>query len=253
MPKTAKKHFDEDLSRARSLIGLATTLDIDSLVANDLLRSAWMFAVGSLDAYFCDAYADLIAVTLICKSRQPTIVLPDFFLEIKLPVWTIIEDYDRQNWKWRMAARELIERENVLSLGTIQTLFNKFFAVGNRFFGDVLDLWMQDSDAEKRLFGCSSVEYLLKTPSDRQAAQKNAKLILSDRFGSIFQRRHDCIHNCDRPRLKPQPLKSPGTVNKVIDDIEFLVTKCDQHIDREFRSFLMSLNCSSSTINLTGY
>ena len=79
-----------------------------------------MFAVGALDAYFCDAYTDVVAATLASKSRQPTIVLPEFFGEIKLPIRAILEEYTHANWRWRMAARKMMERENVLSSNKVQ-------------------------------------------------------------------------------------------------------------------------------------
>ena len=44
-----------------------------------------MFAVGALDAYFCDAYTDIVAATIIAKSQQPRSSLPEFFYDIKLP------------------------------------------------------------------------------------------------------------------------------------------------------------------------
>ena len=43
-----------------------------------------MFAVGALDAYFCDAYSDLVAATVISKSRRPSINLPEWVLEIEV-------------------------------------------------------------------------------------------------------------------------------------------------------------------------
>ncbi len=49
------------------------------MLRSDILRSSWMFAVGALDAYFCDAYTDIVAATIIAKSRQPNVTLPDFF------------------------------------------------------------------------------------------------------------------------------------------------------------------------------
>jgi len=45
-----------------------------------------MFAVGALDAYFCNAYTDLIAATVSFKSRRPAITLPESFYEIKFPI-----------------------------------------------------------------------------------------------------------------------------------------------------------------------
>ena len=81
---------------------------------------------GALDAYFCDAYTDIVAAAIISKSRHQGLNLPDFFYDIKFPVRAIIEPYmNNVNWRWRMAARKMMERENVLSLDTIQKLFNK--------------------------------------------------------------------------------------------------------------------------------
>jgi hypothetical protein len=53
--------------------------------------------------------------------------------------------------------------------------------------------------------------------------------------------------------MSPQPLESGGTVLKVIQDIEFLVDRCDDHIGREFREFLVGAGCSAATIAQAGY
>jgi hypothetical protein len=76
---------------------------------------------------------------------------------------------------------------------------------------------------------------------------------LRQRFAGIFQRRHDCIHNCDRPRMLPQPMDRGRTVLTVIQDVEFLVFRCDEHIDAEFREFLIGIGCSAKTISQAGY
>ncbi|HEX5244854.1 MAG TPA: hypothetical protein VFW23_16475 [Tepidisphaeraceae bacterium] len=212
-----------------------------------------MFAVGALDAYFCDAYTDVIASMAASKSRQPEIELPDWAYEIKFPLRAIIEDYDNANWQWRMAARKMMERENVISHATIQTLFNKFFRREHKFFRDVLDSWMSQSDARIRLFGVSPADYVAMSDPDKRAARESAVDQFEERCRMIFQRRHDCIHNCDRPRVSPQPLDKGGTVLKVIQDIEFLVTRCDEHINAEFFEFLVSVGCSVATIAQTGY
>ena len=52
-----------------------------------------------------------------------------------------------------MAARDMMKRENVLSLPAVQTLFNKFFRRGHKFFRDRLPDWIVHPDAQKRLFG----------------------------------------------------------------------------------------------------
>lgn len=38
-----------------------------------------------------------------------------------------------------MAARKMMERENVISLSTIQTLFNRFLQKGQKLFQDKFD------------------------------------------------------------------------------------------------------------------
>jgi hypothetical protein len=126
VPATARRHFDEDIARARAILAhaqvlpnLATTPEAERMLRSDILRSAWMFAVDALDASFCDAYTDIVAAAISSKSRQSSIVLPDFFGEIRFPIRAILEDDDNENWRWRMAAREMMERENVLGLGAI--------------------------------------------------------------------------------------------------------------------------------------
>ena len=121
---TAKRHFDEDIQRAHNLRIHASNLQ-DSQVRDDILRSTWMMAVGASDAYFCDAYADLIARTLRAKDMEPAIKLPERLGNLQVPVTAVIREAG--GWRWRMAARGLIERENVLSLNQIKSLFNHFF------------------------------------------------------------------------------------------------------------------------------
>jgi hypothetical protein len=128
VPATALQHFQEDIARARAIVAHADPLplpnDAERLLRSDLLRSAWMFAAGALDAYYCDAYTDIVAATASSKSRQPGITLPEWFYEIKFPIRAILEEYDNPNWRWRMAARKMMERENVIRFSAIQTLFN---------------------------------------------------------------------------------------------------------------------------------
>jgi hypothetical protein len=257
MPATAIQHFADDIVRAKAIVTHAHPFPhatpAETLLRSDLLRSAWMFAVGALDAYFCDAYTDIIAATASSKSRQPAITLPEWVYEVKFPLRAILEEYDNENWRWRMAARKMMERENVISLKAIQDLFNKFFRTGQKFFRDQLDPWMSHLDAKIRLFGVSRADYLLKTSHDKRTAQEAAIDQFKERFRAIFQRRHDCIHNCDRPRMSPQPLERGGTVLKVIQDVEFLVNRCDEHINSEFREFLVGVGCSAATITQAGY
>jgi hypothetical protein len=42
-------------------------------------------------------------------------------------------------------------------------------------------------------------------------------------------------------------------VLKVIEDIEFLVRRCDEHINAEFREFLLGIGCPAATVAQAGY
>jgi hypothetical protein len=258
VPATAINHFQQDIGRARAIAAHADPLPhgtpAEQLLRSDLWRSAWMFGVGALDAYFCDAYTDVVAATIIAKSRHPALVLPEFFHDIRFPVRAILEPYANNiNWRWRMAARKMMERENVLSLATVQTLFNKFFRTGQRFFRDVLPAWIVHPDSRRRLLGITAARFNGLPANLRGQTVADAQTRLEERFREIFQRRHDCIHNCDRPRVKPQPLTAADVVLRVFADVEFLVRRCDEHINLEFRQFLLGTGCPAVTVGQVGY
>jgi hypothetical protein len=113
--------------------------------------------------------------------------------------------------------------------------------------------WIIDPEAKKRLFGITRSAYLALTPQQQSAATQAAWDQMRERFRNLFQRRHDCIHNCDRPKVSPQPLNRSGTVLKVIQDVEFLVPRCDRHIHAQFSIFLKGIGCSPATIAQAGY
>ncbi|MBV9122223.1 MAG: hypothetical protein JO112_02540 [Planctomycetes bacterium] len=258
MPATAISHFQQDLGRARAIAAHADPLPhgtpAEQLLRSDLWRSAWMFGVGALDAYFCDAYTDIVAATIIAKSRHPALILPEFFHDIRFPVRAILEPYANNiNWRWRMAARKMMERENVLSLATVQTLFNKFFRSGQRFFREVLPTWIYHPDSRRRVFGITAARFNALPANLRGQAVADAQARLEERFREIFQRRHDCIHNCDRPRVKPQPLTAGNVVLRVLEDVEFLVRRCNDHINLEFRHFLLGMGCPAAVVGQVGY
>jgi hypothetical protein len=171
-----------------------------------------------------------------------------------LPARAVLAEYTYENWRWRMAARKMMERENVLSLKTVQELFNKFFQEDRRLFRPfVLDAWITHADATRRLFGLRAADFAALSDHDKNAARTAAREQMEGRFRDLIQRRHDCIHNCDRPRVSPQPLSTASTVLKVIQDVEFFVRRCNDHINTEFRQFLQRIGCSGATITAAGY
>lgn len=251
--------FDEDIQRAEAIVTHARTLtvltDSEQLLRDDLLRSAWMFGVGAMDAYFCDAYSDLIARTLRAKSSQPLISLSKPITNVRLPIHSVLSPYSvRENWRWRMAARELMKRDNVLSVDTICKLFNPFFRAGYKLFDEsVMDDWIASPNATNRLFGTRQASYKSLKGQNKATARNKAREKLRARYNMIAQRRHDCIHNCDRPKVSPQPIGTPDATSKVIKDVKFLVDNCNKHIDAEFREYLVGLGCNAATLNKLGY
>lgn len=259
MPTTAMQFFRDDIARAEALVSHADRLPRAKadqiLLREDILRSGWMFTVGAMDAYFCDAYADIVAAVILCKVREPSIALPDHIDDLKVPVSTVLDSRPvRDNWKWRMAARALIERQNILDLGTVQKHFNKFCRKGQKLFTDVVDAWAIHNDATARVFGVPPGVYAARSGAARSKQRDESVRSMKSRFDDVIcQRRHDCIHNCDRPKVKPQRLPRAGTVENVIRDVRFLVVRFDQHMDAEVRHFLSGLGFSNTNISQVGY
>jgi hypothetical protein len=246
---TPKKHFDHDMLRAQSLYDLAVTVSATELKA-DLFRASWMLSVGALDAFFCDAYADILSRTLRAKENQSTINMPDRLGELKVPVIAILEA--RGGWRWRMAARELIEKENVLSLDKIKKLLNLFCRDKHKLLTEeTIEQWIIHDDATQRLMSVSRNTYKNMSPTDKQKYKKSALASLDKRMRMIFQRRHDCIHNCDRPKTGLTPIQDAQS-QKVICDINFLVSRCFDHMVLEFPQYLHSIGCNGATRNSVG-
>jgi hypothetical protein len=259
MPDTPKAHFDLDIKRATSLVtvagGLPSVTADEQLTHDDVLRSAWMFAVGAMDAYFCDAYVSLLARTLRAKDLQPAVVLPPFLHKIRIPIGSILEHYAaRPNWRWRMAAREMMARDTVLSLAKVQKLFKPFFRDNQKLLGNVIDDWITRPRATAHLFGITAANYAaVSSGRPKTKARKAAQTAMTRRLGQLIQRRHDCIHNCDRPQNVPQPIGNSGSVRNVIRDITFFVDNCNSHIDIEFGLFPDRIGCNAVTKNALGY
>lgn len=261
MPTTPKRHFDEDIARATAIVAHAKTLpsatNAEKLLRDDLLRNGWMFAVGAMDAYFCDAYVHCITTSLRAKSLHSAVVLPNFIRNIRIPIGSILSAYaNRPNWKWRMAARAMMERDNVLDLDKVTKYFNPFFPDGGnkKLFSEVLDTWICLPNATAHLFGVTGTQFTaVPNGQPKTQARKDAVKHVTKRIESIIQRRHDCIHNCDRPRSTPQNIGSPGAVRNVIRDVRFLVNSFDAHLDAEFPDFLTRIGCNPVTRNQLGY
>jgi hypothetical protein len=247
MLNTAKDHFNEDIARARALHSHASGLPA-GVLKDDVLRAAWMMGVGACDAYFSDAYADLIARALRAKDIEKMVIIPDRLNNLRVPVTAVIGQGNNA-WRWRMAARELIEDENVLSLEKIKKLFNHFFRDGHKLLTtETIEDWILHRSARSRLFGITSTAYRALSSSQKHVARKKALEHLCELFEGIFQRRHDCIHNCDRPKVAIQDITAL-TVQKKLQDIEFLVCRAHEALRIEFSKYLLLLGFNATTRN----
>lgn len=246
---TAKSHFDEDVTRAEALLAHAAGVEND-LLRTDILRGSWMMAAGATDAYFCDAYADLISRVLKAKELQKNMKLPDTLGDLRMPVTAVLRADD--GWRWRMAARALVEKQSVLSLSEIKTLFRRFCRASNKLLVQAnVESWIVDQHATKRLWGVTRTNYLALTAEAKRSTRESALKTFERRIDQIFQRRHDCIHSCDRPRTAVQSLTS-DEADKAIRDLKFLVQRCQAHLSAEFPEFLADLGASGATRNHVG-
>lgn len=239
--QTPINHFEQDILRAKNLVGHAAGLPA-GVIREDVLRSAWMMAVGSLDAYFCDAYGDLLARTFRAKKSQPAVSLPPKLKSLKVPIPVVLDNNLNDGWLWRMIARGLIEKDNVLAISKITDLFNVFFRKGHKLFtsdGAPLDRWIMRQQSRHRLFGFQRTIYRRTTGTAKANLKHQALEHMESRFTTIFQRRHDCIHNCDRPKVAVQRSNiTPTYIRDVIDDIEYIVHRCQEEFISEFPIFL---------------
>lgn len=187
------------------------------------------------------------------KIIQPNVTIPDKIGNLRIPAEMVIGNNVSDPWLWRMLAREIMEKDNVLSIGKIKELFNHFFRSSEKLFqetGAPIDRWILHRNSKHRLFGITKTDFRATAPPNKNSVKKSALDHLQRRFEEIFQRRHDCIHNCDRPRTAIQRRNIRATyISKVIDDIEFLVNRCTDEFRTEFRVYLRGLGFSAITRN----
>lgn len=204
--------------------------------------------VGALDAYFCDAYGDLIARTLRAKSLQNTVAFRDRLNKLRVPVIAVLGGA-HEGWRWRMTARELIEDKNVLSLKTIRELFNHFFRPGCKILNkETIEPWILHPRAKSRLFGITPTNFRKTVPAQKADAKRLAWETFEAHFEDLFQRRHNCIHNRDRPKIAIQRI-SDTTVKKTLEEIDFLVSRCHDAFKTEFPVYLAGLGFTSAVRN----
>jgi len=191
-------------------------------------RVAVAFGVGALDAYLCDAFTDTLARCLkSCrrKGQSP----PKGYAELELPIGPLMTDYAvRHNWGLRMAARALMERDNLLRLGRLPDLLNPALPTGHKLWNDLARDFV-DLD-RKRLAGLRKSPYAALTGKAKSKGPGRVSTAVLQRMGEIVQRRHDVVHNCDRPKTAKQRISLPQA-KKMLQDVEDFVVILDDHLD----------------------
>lgn len=229
MPATARAHFDDDVSRAWSLHTLAlATEPTDRPLALDLGRVSVAFGVGALDSYLCDAFTDTLARCLrSCRQRGRAV--PAGYAKLELPIGPLLTDYAvRNNWGLRMASRALMERDNLLQLRRLQKLFNPALPSGQRLWADLAPQFV-DLD-RVRLTGFRKADYRRLTGKAKSEGPKKVSGAVLAGMGVIVQRRHDVVHNCDRPRSAKQNI-TLAMAQKMLTDIGDFFVIIDDHLD----------------------
>jgi hypothetical protein len=227
MPTTARRHFDDDFARATELLAQAQTCEEEPL-KTDLARCAIAFGVGALDAYLCDAFLDALARKMKQCRRDDT-ALPAGYAKLLIPAGPLLSSYEaRPNWGLRMAARAMMEKDNMLQLGRIKDLINPVLPDGQKLWIDVAPSFIALD--RKRLAGISTSEYAALSTREKVSARRKAAAAVLRRVGVVVQRRHDIVHNCDRPKNAPQALKI-GSARNMLTDVGSFVAVTDKHID----------------------
>lgn len=231
MTSTFRKHFDEDMARSASLLRLANGAAPVMKAAgraDDVRLAAVAMAVGAMDAYFCDAYADCLAMRLQ-SAKAGQLELPESYEKRNLPTTLLIAPPQnlRQNWALRMAARQVMENENVLDLGVVTGLFNPVLPQGKTLWENAMEPIIRHD--WKRLTGLHWSDYQAIERKKRPGARRTAVKTMKARIKTTIQYRHDWIHNCGRPKSKVQTLTPQQAVER-IREVHAVVVTFDDHL-----------------------
>lgn len=235
MPITAKKHFDDDIRRAWSIYQHAqlqlTAPNPDKKLCNDLMLSAVAMSVGAMDAYLCDAYVDCLSSSLraYAQGKWPG-TFPSGYKKQPLPAGEVLNNTraNRPLWSIRMAARKVMERENILSISRIDDLFNPILPAGKKLWPDFITTLIDHNRIRFTRHTQATIAGL--SGKNLDDAKKQAVTALKTRVAYIVQLRHDWIHNCSRPKSSITKLTKRKALS-AIRDIHTLIEELDKHIE----------------------
>jgi hypothetical protein len=188
-------------------------------------------AVGSLDAYLCDAYVDCLTAVLRAYAQNTWVgKLPAAYAKQMLPAGEILKSTRRHRplWRVRMAARKVMEKDNMLALSRIEDCFNGILPPAQK-------LWLAlipnlTAHNLKRLTKHNAADMAgFAAGKPLEKAQKQVIAAVKARIGKIIQFRHDWIHNCGRPKTAIVDL-THGRAKARIRDIKLFIEDLDDHL-----------------------
>ena len=182
-----------------------------------------------MDAYLSDAYVSLLVATLSAFREGSVAALPSGLHKETLPIGPLLaRRYPaRANWGLRMAARSRMDRENMLQITRVKEMFNPFLPAGEKLWNDLIASYA--ALGRKRLTLWTAAE-LAEVHGERLAGRRKESIAtLLRRIGGIVQRRHDIVHNCDRPKVAIQAM-SLGQGRGMVADVRDFVRILDSHL-----------------------
>lgn len=234
MPTTFRTHFNEDIGRAEVIFQKSEQMlaaGEPPRLCIDLRLSAMALAVGALDAYFCDAYVDCLTAVLRAYALNTWVGrLPSNYAKQMLPAGEILKAtrQHRPLWNVRMAARKVMEKEDVLSLSRLEDCFNGILPGNQKLWNALIPKLL--SHNLKRLTRINAAEFAaVANGVPKQMAEKQIIAAVKARIGKIIQFRHDWIHNCGRPKNAIIDLTS-GRAMARIRDIRLFIEDFDEHL-----------------------
>ena len=204
MATTAKTHFDEDIARAFALHTNAQALQAAgdaTQFPQDIRGAAVALAVGAMDAYFCDKYADCLTKALQAYSAGGWIgAFPSAFRQQLLPAGEVLDASrpHRPRWGIRMAVKAVMEKDNMYSISRLKEAFNGILPNGQKLWDGITPQLV--ALGRRRFTRHLSADLGAMAGQARVAAEKQVIASVKKRIGITVQSRHDWIHNCARPK-----------------------------------------------------
>lgn len=231
--KTPRKHLEEDLRRVEALRAQARTLERSGASADlvrDVRLSAVALAVGAMDAYLCDLYADCLASVLQAyRAGRWTGNLPHHFAKRELPAGEVLDTSrkTRPLWAIRMAARSVVERDNLLRISRLEEMLNGVLPSGQKLWHGFIDTL---AGHNYKRFTKHTAKDLARLSGKKLAdARAEAIKTFKGRLAATIQLRHDWIHNCGRPKEAIQALTDGEAAVRILE-IRLFTRGLDDHM-----------------------